>query len=120
MDRKINNTADNNKFLQIVKLLFSNKRNKDTINIMDNGVTISYEKEFAEIFNKYFCNIPKNLSLAESPSSKEPSVELFTNPIKVILKKYKDYRRIASINNKMASMNNPKFSFGFVSLNETL
>ena len=36
------------------------------------------------------------------------------------LKKYKDHPSITSIKNKLTNMDNPKFSFRFVSFNETL
>ena len=118
---KINNVADNNKFWQTVKPLFSDKINhRETINLIDNEVTLSNDEEIAETFNKYFCNIAKNLSLPENPSIKEPSVELFTDPVILALEKYKDHPSITSIKNKMTSMDNPKFSFRFVSLNEIL
>ena len=118
---KINNIADNKKFWQTVKPLFSDKINhRETINLIDNEVTLSNDEEIAETFNKYFCNIAKNLSLPENPSIKEPSVELFTDPVILALEKYKDHPSITSIKNKMTSMDNPKFSFRFVSLNEIL
>ena len=88
--------------------------------MIDNEVTLSNDEEIAETFNKYFCNIAKNISLPESPSIKEPSAELFTDPVILALEKYKDHPSITSIKNKMTSMDNPKFSFRFVSLNETL
>ena len=50
----------------------------------------------------------------------EPPVELYTDPVKLELKKYKYHPSITFIKNKMTSVDNPKFSFGFVSLNETL
>ena len=59
-------------------------------------------------------------NIAKSPSIKEPSVELFTEPVILALGKYKDHPSITSIKNKMTSMENAKFSFRFVSLNETL
>ena len=74
----------------------------------------------AETFNKYFCNIAKNLSLSESPSIREPSVKLFTDPVILALEKYKDHPSIRSIKNKMTKMNNRRFSFRFLSLDETL
>ena len=78
---KINNIADNKKFWQTVTPYFSDKINhKETINLIHNEVTLSNDKEIAEAFNKYFCNMAKNL-LSESPSIKEQSVELFTNPV---------------------------------------
>ena len=88
--------------------------------MIDNEVTLSNDEEIAQTFNKYFCNSAKNLSLPESPSIKEPSVELFTDPVILALEKYKDHPSIASIKNKMTSMDNPKFRFRFVCLNETL
>ena len=78
---KINNIADNKKFWQTVTPYFSDKINhKETINLIHNEVTLSNDKEIAEAFNKYFCNMAKNL-LSESPSIKEQSVELFTDPV---------------------------------------
>ena len=118
---KINNIAHNKKFRQTVKPLFSDKINhRETINLIDNEITLSNDEEIAETFNKYFCKIAKNLSLPESPSIKEPSVELCTVPVILALEKHKDHPSITSIKNKMTSMDSPKFSFRFVSLNETL
>ena len=109
---KIDNIAGNKKFCRTVKPFFSDKINyRETINLIDNEVTSSNDEEIAETFNKYFCNITKNLSLPESPSIKEPSVELFTDPVILALEKHKDHPRIASIKNKMTSINNPKLSF---------
>ena len=88
--------------------------------MIDNGVTLTTDEEIAETFNKYFCNIAKNLSLPENPCIKEPSVELFTDLVILALEKYKDHPSITFTKNKMTSMHNPKFSFRFVSLNETL
>ena len=62
----------------------------------------------------------KNLSLPENPSLKEPSVELFTDPVILALEKYKDHPSLISIKNKTTIMDILKFRFRFVSLNETL
>ena len=87
---KINNIADNNKFWQTVKPLFSDKINhRETINLIDNEVTLSNDEEIAETFNKYFCNIAKNLSLPENPSIKEPSVELLLTLLNLYWKNIK-------------------------------
>ena len=75
----------------------------------DNGVNLSNDDEIAETLNIYFCNIAKSLSLLENPSIQEPSTELFNDPVKLPFLHQ----------NKMTSMDNPKFSFRFVSLNET-
>ena len=104
-----------------MKPLFSDKINHiETISLIDNGVTLSNDEEIIKTFSKYFCNIAKNLSVPKNCSIKKLSVELFTDPVILALKKSKDHLSITSINNKMTSMDNPKFSFRFVSLNETL
>ena len=86
--------------------------------MIDNGVTLSNGEEIIETFHKYFCNTAESLSIPENLSTKELSVELFNNPVKLALEKYKDHPNITSIKNKIASMDNPKFGFRFVSLNE--
>ena len=58
---------------------------------------------------RLLCSIVKKLSLPEN-----------ADPAKLELEKCKDHPCITSIKNKMTSMDNPKFSFRFVSLNETL
>ena len=74
---KINNIADNKRFWQTVKYLFSEKINrKETIDLIDIGVTLSNEEKIAEMFNNYFCNMAKSLSLPQNPFTKELSVEL--------------------------------------------
>ena len=88
--------------------------------MIDNGGTLSNEEEIAETVNIYFCSIAKNLSMTENLSVKEPSVELFTDPVILALKNSKDHQSITSINSKITRMDNPKFSFGFVPLDETL
>ena len=73
---KINNIADN---------LFSDKINhRETINLIDNGVTLFNDEEIAETFNKYFFNIAKKLSLPENLSIKKQSVKLSTDPVTCI------------------------------------
>ena len=84
--------------------------------MIDNGGTLSNEEEIAETVNIYFCNIAKNLSMTENLSIKETSVELFTDPVILALKKSKDHQSITSINSKITRMDNPKFSFSFVPL----
>ena len=66
----------------------------------DNEVTLSNDEEIAETFH----TVAKNLSLPESPSTMEPSVELFTDPVILTLEKYKDHPSITSVKNKMTSM----------------
>ena len=118
---RTNNIADNKKFRQTVKPFYSDKINRrETINLIDNAVTLSNDEEIEETVNKYFCNFAKNSLLPENPSIKEPPVDFFTDPVILALEKYRDHPSITSIKNKMTSMDTPKFSFRFVSLNETL
>ena len=56
----------------------------------------------------------------ENLSIKELLIKLFTDPVKLAVEKYKDHPSIISIKNKTARIDNPKYSFSFVSLNETL
>ena len=76
--------------------------------MIDKRVTLANDEEIGESFNKYFCNIAKNLLLPENPSIKELSVEPFTDPAKIGPGKYKDHPSMMSIKNKMTSMDNPK------------
>ena len=83
---KINNIADNKKFWQTVRPLFSDEINhRETINLIDNEITLSNDEEIAETFNNCLCNIAKNFSLPGSPSIKEPSVELFLQNLALAL-----------------------------------
>ena len=76
------------KFWQTAKPAFSNKINyKETINLINNGVTLSNDKEITKTLNKYFCDIAKKLSLAENLSTNELKVENFTDPVKLALEK---------------------------------
>ena len=88
--------------------------------MIDNWVTLTNDEEIAATFNKIFGNIVQNFTLPANLSIKEPSIELFTDSVKLSLDKYKEHSRITSIKNKMSDMDNPKFSFRLVSLNETL
>ena len=55
---KINNIADNKTFWKTVKPLFSNKMNHiETINLIDNGVTLSNNGEIPETFINIFVKI---------------------------------------------------------------
>ena len=121
---KINNIADNKNFWQTVKPLFSDKINhRETIKLIDNELLYLMMKKLQKHSINIFVTL-HYLSLPESPSIKEPSDELFTDSVTdsviLALEKYKDHPSITSIKNKMTSMDNPEFSFRFVSLNETL
>ena len=61
MNIKINRITDNKKFWHTVKPLFSDKINHiETINMIDNGFTLSNDEVIVETLNKYFCSIAKS------------------------------------------------------------
>lgn len=70
--------------------------------------------------NRYYPKLIFSAILLECGRQQEQWVELFTDPAKLALEKYEDHPSIASIKNKMTSMDNLKSSFRFVSLNEVL
>ena len=50
---KINNITDNKKFWQTLKPIFSDKiNNRETINLVDNEVTLSNDEEITKTFSK--------------------------------------------------------------------
>ena len=48
------------------------------------------------------------------------NTDLFINPVLAVVEKYKHHQSIISINKKMREKGQPKFSFHFVTLEETL
>ena len=119
---KINNNADNNKFWQAVKPLFSDKINhNETINLIDNGVTWSNDEEIAKRSINVFVTLIKTYHYQRTLRLRKILLYLhYTDPVVLALRKYNDHPGKASITIKMTSMDNPKFSFRFVSLNEIL
>ena len=60
----IKSVADNKKFWQTVKPLFSNKvKAKTVIKLFGNDAMIDDESEIAKFFNQYFVNIVKKLGI---------------------------------------------------------
>ena len=57
---------------------------------------------------------PKKKKNSRVRPCKELSVELFTDPSKLVLEKCKHPSSITSIKNKMASVDNPKLNLRFV------
>ena len=97
---KINNIADSKKLRRTVKALFFDKINhKEVINLIDNGFTLVSEEEIGEAFNKDFCNIAKNVSLPKNRSIKEPSIELFSDPVTLVLDKCRSYLKFLECEN---------------------
>ena len=102
-------------------LLFDKINNKETITLTNDGVSLFYDEQTEETFNKRFCNITKKLSLPKNASIKKTSVELFKYPVKLALEKQKDHPSIKSIKKVcMTSVDNARFGFRLASLNKTL
>ena len=56
--------GDNKTFWKTVRPYFSDKDNKSSkITLVENNIVIADEKRVAELMNKYFINITKNLNL---------------------------------------------------------
>ena len=70
--------------------------------------------------NRYFCNIVKNLSFPKYASIEDQTSNLSADSEKVYVEKYKDHSSTICIKNKIASTNNPTFSYNFVSFEQTL
>ena len=66
----INSVLDNKKFWQNIKTLSSNKvKAKPTIRLIENDKMIDNKIKIAEIVNKYFVNIVKNLRILKGKES---------------------------------------------------
>ena len=69
-----------------------------------------------QFFYTYFYNTvrksPTNLAM------KELSIELFTDPVKLTVERFKDHPNIASAMNKITSIDNPKFGFRRIQQNK--
>ena len=60
----IKEIGDNKTFWKTVRPYFSDKDNKSSkITLVENNIVIADEKRVAELMNKYFINIAKNLNL---------------------------------------------------------
>ena len=60
----IKEIGDNKTFWKTVRPYFSDKDNKSSkITLVENNLVIANEKRVAELINKYFINILKNLNL---------------------------------------------------------
>ena len=60
----IKEIGDNKTFWETVRPYFSDKDNKSSkITLVENNIVIADEKRVAELMNKYFINIAKNLNL---------------------------------------------------------
>ena len=110
--------TDNKKFWKSVKPLFSDKiMLKIIINLTENGEILSSNTNIAGTFNDYFRNVVQNLKILRDNSML--NTDLSINPVLALVEKYKHHQSIISINKKMTEKDLPKFSFHFVTSEET-
>ena len=111
--------TDNKKFWKSVKPLFSDKITvKEIINLTENGQILSLDTDIADTFNDYFSNVVQNLNIPRENSML--NTDLGINPVLAVVEKYKHHQSIIPINKKMREKDQSKFSFHFVTLEETL
>ena len=70
---------------------------KESIILNNNNKTISNNEELAEIFNKHFSKLVKNLDINETLASNIASSDI-TNPVFNTIKKYKYHPSTKMIN----------------------
>ena len=75
----ITEIGDNKTFWKTVRPYFSDKYNKSSkITLFENNIVIADEKRVAELMNKYFVNITKNLNLKASIINTTEDVQSLT------------------------------------------
>ena len=95
--------TDNRKFWKKVKPLFSEKiKASSKINLLENEVPVTDDREVADIFNGYFSHITEALEIHEPKDSLTPIVGL-RDPIEAAIRKYSSHPSIELIfmNKKM-------------------
>ena len=106
-------------FWKLVKPLFSDKITiKEIINLTENGETLNLDIDITEMFNEYFNNIVQNLNIPRKNSLLNTDLSII--PILTAIEKYKYHQSNISINEKIREKSHPKFSFHFVTFNETI
>ena len=78
----IKEIGDNKTFWKTVRPYFSDKDNKSSkITLVENNIVIADEKRVAELMNKYFINITKNLNLKALIISTTDEIQSYDNYI---------------------------------------
>ena len=91
---------------------------KEIINLTENGKILSSDADIADTFNGYFSSVVQNLNIPGENSML--NTDLCINPVLEVVEKYKHHQSIIFINKKIREKGLPKFSFHFVTLQETL
>ena len=111
--------TDNKNFWKSVNPLFSDKITvKEIINLTGNGEILSSDTNIAEAFNDYFTNVVQNLNIPKEKSLW--NIDLCINPVLTAIEKYKLRQNITTISEVMKEKGQPKFSFHFLTLEETI
>ena len=104
--------TDNKKFQKTVKPLLSDKSiNSDKIHLNENGELINSKSNTAEVLNKFFSNIVKNLKILKYEKLSR-NFEQVKDPVLKAILKYKNHSSIITIKEKSK---NSKFTFHEVS-----
>ena len=108
----IKEIGDNKTFWKTVRPYFSDKDNKSSkITLVENNIVIADEKRVAELMNKYFINITKNLNL------KAPIINT-TDDIQFLTKNYDNRISIREIKEAYPEIVPDSFHFKSVSLDD--
>ena len=92
--------TDNKKFWKTVKPLLSDKSiNSDKIHLNENEELINSESKTAEVLNKFFSNIVKNLKIPEYENL-NPNFENVKDPVFKAIWKYKNHSSIIAVKEK--------------------
>ena len=89
--------TDNKKFWKTVKpFLFDKSINSDKIHLNENGELINSKSKTAEVLNKFFWNIVKNLKTPEYENLSR-NFEKVNDPVLKAILKYKNHHSIIAI-----------------------
>ena len=92
-------------------------KHKEIINFVENEAILQNDKLIVHTFNYYFCNIVKHLSVPKDPCFEDQTSNF---RVKTSIEKCKDHPNIIFSKDKISSINNPKLSFNFASVEQTL
>ena len=119
----IKTLADNRKFWQTVKPLFSDKiKSKENITLVYEEEIIDNDENVAIIFNSYFSNIVENLGIIAYEESKENKLPIntFHDPIESANVKYQNHPSIISIKERMGDLELLNFRFKTIGYQQVL
>ena len=112
--------AHNKNFWKSAKPLFSDKITvKEIINLTESGKILSSDTDIAETFNDYFSNVVQNLNIPRENSML--NTDICINPVLAVVEKIQASSKYHFYQEKkMREKGQPRFSFHFVTLEETL